>query len=136
MTQTQRAISPETAILWIEPREVPTIDSDHLVEMFIRMGEAQARQSLACAIEEIGACVTECNIALYRGRFDQVVEAANRARQAAMDVGLRGSAHVAGHLIDCAEVGDLIASAAVLGRLARLGAAAAQQSWTLHDLSG
>ena len=122
-------------VSYLEQSEQPRINSDRLVELYVAMGEAGARRTMADAIEAIGARVTELFGALHDGRFDNVTTLSQEVREIAMPVGLTSCAFVADDLNDCAKIGDQAATAAVLNRLARLGAASARQSWSIRDFS-
>ncbi len=122
-------------VSYLEQSEQPRINSDCMVELYVAMGEAGARRTMAEAIEAIGVRVTELFGALHDGRFDNVKTLSQEIREIALPVGLTSCAFVADDLNDCAQIGDQAATAAVLNRLARLGAASAQQSWTIQDFS-
>ena len=122
-------------VSYLEQSEQPRIDSDRLVELYVAMGEAGARRTMADAIEAIGARVTEMFNALHSGRFDLLSDLSKEVRDTALPVGLTSCAFVAEDLLDCAKIADQAATAAVLNRLARLGAASARQSWSIRDFS-
>ena len=122
-------------VSFLEQVEQPRINSDRLVELYVAMGEAGARRTMTDAIEAIAARVTDLFSALHKGRFDLVAALSLEVCEIARPVGLTSCAFVAEDLNMCAQTGDQAASAAVLNRLARLGAASARQSWSIRDFS-
>ncbi len=119
----------------LQQTEQPRIDGDRLVELYVAMGEAGARRTMTDALEAIGERVTDLFSALQKGRFDQITTLSKEIWEIAMPVGLTSCAFVAEDLMDCAGTADMAATSAVLNRLARVGAASAQQSWSIRDLS-
>ena len=118
----------------LRPDEGIRLDPDCLVALYAELGQQNAEQVLACAMEEMAVHIATMSRAAERKAPRRLIHAAEALSEIAVHVGMGALAKVAKDVAICAEIGDQVGLAATLNRLIRIGDRALIAIWDTPDL--
>lgn len=101
-----------------------------------RLGEQRAEAEVAHALDRLATLLGEIAPLKKNGDHDALEEVLAALVRDARLIGMATLAQAGRHVLDCLESGDLIALAATLARLERVGDRSIHAIWDLEDLSG
>lgn len=112
------------------------MDADQIETLCADLGPHAAEDVICRAMEELAQRLCHIQeIAVHGPRAD--LHKGLRALSAiAEQIGMNGLSSVARDVINCVELGDVIAEAATLARLARTGEKSLTSMWDHNDLLG
>lgn len=104
-------------------------------DLYQELGETGAGDIVCRAMEELTHRLTEADRQYRAALFVDLRKTVRSLVGIADQVGMRGLAHGAVHVVDCIDQGDPVALAATLARLMRLGERSLTAVWDLQDMS-
>jgi len=121
-------------ILQIRPVEQVSVDQERLGSLYAQLGEAGAEDVVCRALEELALRMTHCD-RLYREQGWLDLRKNTRSLIAIADqIGMQKLSQIAGDVTGCIDDGDMIALAATLSRLLRIGERSLTAIWDIGDL--
>lgn len=115
--------------------EVIRIDSDRLTDLYAELGEAAAEDVICRAMEELAVRLSHAE-RMYREADVELLRKSVRSMAAIADqIGLHLLARVARDVTATIDRADMIALAATLARLLRIGDRSLTAIWDTRDLS-
>lgn len=120
----------------LQPEEGIRLDPDCLVALYAELGQQNAEQVLACAMEEMAVHISTMSRAAERNAPHRLVEAAEDLAKIAGHVGMTALAKVAKDVALCAVSRDQVGLSATLNRLIRIGDRSLTAVWDTPDLIG
>lgn len=115
--------------------EVIRIDSDRLTDLYVELGEAAAEDVICRAMEELAVRLSHAE-RMYREADVELLRKSVRSMAAIADqIGLHLLARVARDVTATIDRADMIALAATLARLLRIGDRSLTAIWDTRDLS-
>lgn len=115
--------------------ETVRLDPERLQVLYQRMGEAGADDVICRAIEELAVRLNCCKRFYREERWDDLRKCARSLIAIAEQVGMMTLAKVANDVTDSIDRCDMVAIAATLRRLTRIGERSLTAVWDLQDLS-
>ncbi len=122
-------------VLQIKPVENVNVDQDRLGALYSQLGEAGAEDVVCRALEELALRLSHCE-ALFRESCWSDLRKNTRSLIAIADqIGMLALSHVAGDVTRCIDQGNMVAIAATLSRLIRVGERSLTAVWDIQDIS-
>lgn len=121
-------------ILQMRPTEQVCVDQERLGSLYKQLGETDAADVVCRAMEELDLRISHCD-RLYRTSDWQELRKNSRSLIAIADqVGLKKVAAVASDVMSAVDQADVVAIAATLTRLIRVGERSLTAIWDVQDL--
>lgn len=120
----------------LRPDEGIRLDPDCLVALYAELGQQNAEQVLACAMEEMAVHIATMSRAAQRNAPHRLIDAAESLGKIARHVGMEALAKVSEDVALCALTGDRVGLSATLNRLIRIGDRSLTAVWDMPDLIG
>lgn len=121
-------------VLQMKPTENVSVDQDRLGALYSQLGEAGAEDIVCRALEELALRMAHCT-EMYHSENWQALRKDTRSLIAIGDqIGMQVLTRVAADVITCLDVGDMIALAATLSRLIRVGERSLTAVWDNHEI--
>lgn len=121
-------------VLHIKPRENVCVDQDRLGTLYAQLGATGAEDVICRALEELAIRLSHCE-ALYRK--DLMTDLRKNARSLiaiADQIGMPALSQAAFAVTNCIDREDLVALAATLSRLIRVGERSLVAVWDMQDV--
>lgn len=118
----------------IAPEEPARFNPERLEELCLKIGEVRAEAEVALALHRISEVLPNVE-ALLRDDEDAFAKAINQVAQDAEMIGMATLARVARNVLDSFATANIVALAATLARLDRVGERSIHAVWDLEDLS-
>lgn len=115
--------------------EVIRIDSDRLTDLYVELGEAAAEDVICRAMEELAVRLSHAERMYREGEVEGLRKSVRSMAAIADQIGLHLLARVARDVTTTIDRSDMIALAATLARLLRIGDRSLTAIWDTRDLS-
>tara|TARA_R110002012_G_scaffold61104_2_gene160292 strand:+ start:465 stop:926 length:462 start_codon:yes stop_codon:yes gene_type:complete len=115
--------------------EVIGIDSDRLTDLYVELGEAAAEDVICRAMEELAVRLSHAERMYRESDIVSLRKSARSTAAIADQIGLHLLARVARDVTTAIDRADMIALAATLARLLRIGDRSLTAIWDTRDLS-
>ncbi len=122
-------------ILKLRLAEKVCLDENRLGEIISRLGPRGADEVISRTMEELAVQLANVHKALERGKFNEVLVAAQKIAEFSAHVGMPSLSTVAKNVASVAGSNDTIAIRSTVARLERIGEMSLTQVWDLQDLS-
>jgi N-acetylglucosamine kinase-like BadF-type ATPase len=119
----------------LEFNEKVGLDSNRLVELYVQLGEAGARNVVCRAVEELSVRLNQLEDDYRNGDLKLLYKGAKGLIGITEQVGMQRLADVARDVRRCVECNDPVALGATMARLLRIGNGSLTAVWDLQDLS-
>lgn len=116
-------------------KEQVRLDPDRLAALYLQLGEANAEDVICRAVEELAVRLSHCEKLWRNEEWANLRKSARSLVAIADQVGMPKLARVARDVTNSLDAGDVVAAAATLTRLLRVGERSLTAVWDLHDLS-
>lgn len=120
-----------TGISRLRCREAVGVDPARLLVLYEELGESEAEEVIATAMEDLAFHLSMIDEASRIGHRSHLRLALPEVATLAESVGLTALARVAEDLCDCVTQGDPVAEAAIMARLNRIAERALTEVWDL-----
>ncbi len=110
------------------------LDATQLETLVAQLGETGAEDVICRALEELAARLSHTERCHSEGRIDDMRRSARSLIAISEQIGMQKLAQVAGDVTHCIDRADLVALAATLARLLRVGARSLGEMWDIQDL--
>lgn len=110
------------------------LDSDRLHDLYKQLGQHAAEDVVCRALEEMAARLSHIEASYRSGNWGDLRKNARGLGAIADQLGITVLAKVARDVKTCAENGDLVATAATLARLMRVGESSLSEVWDMQDI--
>ena len=111
------------------------LDQDRIGDLYQQLGEAGAEDVVCRAMEELAVRLSHADRMYREGRMADMRKNVRSMVAISEQIGMNSLARVARDVMDCVDLGDNVALAAVLARLMRIGERSLTAVWDLQDLS-
>lgn len=119
----------------LKPQEPVYVDPDQLSGLYATLGDIAAEDVVCRAMEELALRLAHCD-RLYRNNEMADLRKSSRSLIAIADqIGMQKLSRVANDVTNCIDAGDMIATAATLARLLRIGEWSLTAIWDLQDIT-
>ena len=108
-------------VIILKQDEVVRLNPHRLEQLYLQLGEAGAEDILCRALEELSARLSQTEKCYREGRLADMRKCARSLVGVADQIGMHLLSHVATDVAACADSRDLVAIAATLSRLLRVG---------------
>lgn len=115
--------------------EPARFNPEKLEDLCHRIGDAQAETEVALALDRIAAMLNALPSLSVRAHVPDLRDAVEVLISDAELIGMTTLARVERNVVDCIERGNLVAIAATLARLERVGDRSIHAVWDLEDMS-
>ena len=115
--------------------EVVRLNSDRLEELYVELGEAAAEDVVCRALEELAVRLSHIERCHSEVRLADMRKSARSLVAIADQIGMYMLSRVAADVAACVDGRDLVAVAATLSRLLRIGERSLSEVWDLHDMT-
>ncbi|WP_324753718.1 hypothetical protein [Roseovarius sp. Pro17] len=119
----------------LKQKEVVRLNPDRLEELYAQLGEAGAEDVVCRALEELAVRLSHTERCHREGRLADMRKSARSLVAIADQIGMQALARVAGDVAISADNNDVVAIAATLSRLLRIGDSSLSEVWEMQDLS-
>ena len=119
----------------LKQEEVVRLDPDRVEELYARLGEAGAEDVVCRALEELAVRLAHTERCHREGRVQDMGKSARGLVAIADQIGMHMLARVAGDVAHCARGQDMVAIAATLSRLMRIGERSLSDVWDAQDVT-
>lgn len=109
------------AVVNLKVEEAVRFEPRRLADLYRRMGEIGAENTLCDAMEELTIQLVRIEKLAKRGRISDVCDIAEKIAPVAGQIGLRGLECVAYDVAACGRNGDFTGFAATVARITRMG---------------
>ena len=124
-----------TQINQLMPSEAANLDHDQLGTLYAQLGAVGAEDVLRRAMEELALRLSHAETLLQEGDVPGLRKCTQSLIAIADQTGMRKLTRVAGDVTVAVDNHDMVAVAATLSRLMRVGEASLSAVWDLQDLS-
>ncbi len=122
-------------ITQLRPTEQVRVDPDQLSGLYSTLGEMAAEDVVCRAMEELALRLAHCD-RLYRAEDWTALRKSSRSMIAIADqIGMLKLARVANDVTECVDSGDMVALAATINRLVRIGECSLTAIWDMQDIT-
>lgn len=111
------------------------LDPDRLGALYSQLGDTGAEDVICRAMEELAVRMAHCERLYRQGNWAELRKSARSLVAIADQIGMRLLSRVAGDITASIDAGDMVAVAATLARLLRIGERSLTAIWDLRDLS-
>ncbi|MEP4195093.1 MAG: hypothetical protein ABJL99_05575 [Aliishimia sp.] len=125
MTHINQIIQDETA----------NLDHDQLGALYAQLGPAGAEDVLRRAMEELALRLSHSERLYQQNELPELRKSAHSLIAIADQIGMSKLAKVAENVSEAVEQGDMVAVAATLSRLMRVGETSLTAVWDLQDMT-
>ncbi len=115
--------------------ETVRVDSEKLESLYRQLGDVNAEDIVCRAMEELAVRLSQAEKLYRAGQFAELRKTARLIVAIAEQIGMQALSRGAGQVMDCVDLGDGTALAAVLARLIRIGERSLTQIWDIQDFS-
>ncbi|MCA0941521.1 hypothetical protein LCM08_16025 [Salipiger pacificus] len=122
-----------TQIAVLAPFEKAGLDPQPLEEIFARLGPSDAENALCRAMEELAYRLGELDRVHAQGRWQEASRHARELGGIAKCLGMCSVARISEDVLTCLDDGDLVALAATVARLGRVGERSLYAIWDMED---
>ena len=119
----------------LKQSETIQLNAGRLEELYIQLGEAGAEDVVCRALEELALRLSHTERCHREGRLSDMRKSARSLVAIADQIGMQMLSRVATDVTISADNNDLVAVAATLSRLLRIGDSSLTEVWELQDLS-
>ncbi len=119
----------------LEQKEVVRLNAGRLEELYSQLGEAGAEDVVCRALEELAVRLSHTERCHREGRLTDMRKSARSLVAIADQIGMQALSRVAADVTIAADNDDLVAIAATLSRLLRIGDSSLSEVWEMQDLS-
>lgn len=123
-------------VTYLAPVERPTMNRDQIETLCDDLGPHAAEDVVCRAMEELAQRLCHIQDLAVKGPRGDMHKALRAMGAIAEQIGMLGLSKVARDVINCIELGDAVAEAATLARLARTGERSLTAMWDHNDLLG
>ncbi len=123
------------AVIALIPNDSVRLEPERVNGLYKQLGEAGAEDVVCRAVEELAARLSSCNRAWQRNETENLRKSARSIVAIADQLGMDSLAAVAGDVTRTIDAGDVVAVAATLARLMRIGERSLMAVWDMQDLS-
>lgn len=111
------------------------VDQDRLGALYAQLGEAGAEDVVCRAMEELALRLSHCNRLFASENWTELRKCVRSLAAIADQIGMHILARVSQDVIHCIDMEDIIALAATLSRLLRIGERSLTAIWDLQDIT-
>lgn len=111
------------------------VDQDRLGALYAQLGEAGAEDVVYRAMEELALRLSHCNRLFASENWTELRKCVRSLAAIADQIGMHILARVSQDVIHCIDMEDIIALAATLSRLLRIGERSLTAIWDLQDIT-
>ncbi|MFT5798995.1 MAG: hypothetical protein ACI84R_003064 [Candidatus Azotimanducaceae bacterium] len=122
-------------ITQLKPKETIDVDQDRLSALYTQLGEANAEDVVCRAMEELALRLSFCDRQHRAAALVDLRKSVRSLIAIADQIGMSAVSAVAVHVTNCIDQNDLIALAATMGRLMRIGEESLTAIWDLQDIT-
>ncbi|MCQ0092174.1 hypothetical protein [Roseovarius sp. M141] len=119
----------------LKQNEVVRLNSNRLEELYSQLGEAGAENIVCRALEELAVRLSHTERYYSDGRLAEMRKSARSMVAIADQIGMHMLSRVAADVAACAGGSDLVATAATLSRLLRIGERSLSEVRDLQDVT-
>ncbi|WP_138936509.1 hypothetical protein [Roseovarius arcticus] len=119
----------------LKQKEAVRLNAGRLEELFAQLGEASAEDVVCRALEELALRLSHTERCHREGRLADMRKSARSLVAIADQIGMQLLARVAADVTVCVDSQDMVAVAATLSRLLRIGDSSLSEVWEMQDLS-
>ncbi|MEX1233409.1 MAG: hypothetical protein WEB56_00300 [Roseovarius sp.] len=119
----------------LEQKEIVRLNAGRLEELYSQLGEAGAEDVVCRALEELAVRLSHTERCYREGRLTDMRKSARSLVAIADQIGMQALSRVAADVTIAADNDDLVAMAATLSRLLRIGDSSLSEVWEMQDLS-
>jgi hypothetical protein len=119
----------------LKHNEAIQMNTGRLEELYVRLGEAGAEDVVCRALEELALRLSHTERCHSDGRISDMRKSARSLVAIADQIGMQKLSRVAADVTISADNHDLVAIAATLSRLLRIGDSSLSEVWETKDLS-
>ena len=112
------------------------MDADQIETLCADLGPHAAEDVVCRAMEELAQRLCHLQDMAVKGPREDLYKGLRALSAIAEQIGMCGLSLVARDVINCIELGDVVAEAATLARLARIGERSLTAMWDHNDLMG
>ncbi|WP_099248073.1 hypothetical protein [Pelagimonas phthalicica] len=123
-------------VTYLAPIERPSMDARQIETLCKDLGPHAAEDVICRAMEELAHRLCHLQEIAVHGPREDLYKGLRALSAIAEQIGMMGLSDVARHVINCIELGDVVAEAATLARLARMGEGSLTAMWDHNDLLG
>ncbi|WP_299926612.1 hypothetical protein [uncultured Pelagimonas sp.] len=123
-------------VTYLAPMERPSMNADQIETLCADLGPHAAEDVICRAMEELAHRLCALQEMAVHGPREDLHKGLRALSAIADQIGMVGLSDVARDVINCLELGDLVAEAATLARLARIGERSLTAMWDHNDLLG
>ncbi len=124
-----------TQINQLMQSEAANLDHDQLGTLYAQLGNVGAEDVLRRAMEELALRLSHSERLYQQGEMPELRKSVQSLIAIAEQIGMRKLARVAGDVGHAADHNDMVAVAATLSRLMRVGEASLTAVWDLQDMT-
>lgn len=125
-----RAVKP---IAVLAPVEKAGLDPEPLEAIFARLGPSEAENALCRAMEELAYRLGELDRVHAQGHWAETRRHTRELRGIAVCLGMRSVVRISDDVLACLDDSDLVALAATVARLGRVGERSLYAIWDMED---
>lgn len=122
-------------VLQINPMENVSVDQDRLGALYSQLGEAGAEDVVCRALEELALRLSHCDTLFRESGWSDLRKNTRSLIAIADQIGMPALSHVASDVTHCIDQGNMVAVAATLSRLIRVGERSLMAVWDIQDIS-
>lgn len=119
----------------LKQEEVVRLNPERLDELYSQLGEAGAEDVVCRALEELAVRLSQVELCHREGRLNDMRKLARSLVAIADQIGMHTLSRVAGDVAACVDNCDLVATAATLSRLLRIGERSLSEIWDQQGVS-
>ncbi|MFX0544875.1 hypothetical protein ACEWPL_004955 [Roseovarius sp. S1116L3] len=119
----------------LQQKEVVRLNASRLEELYSQLGEAGAEDVVCRALEELAVRLSHTERCHRDGRLAEMRKSARSLVAIADQIGMQALSRVAADVTRALDSDDLVAVAATLSRLLRIGDSSLTEVWEMQDLS-
>jgi hypothetical protein len=122
-------------VTMLKQNEAVRLNAGRLEELYVQLGEAGAEDVVCRALEELALRLSHTERCHREGRLDDMRKSARSLVAISDQIGMQLLARVAADVTASADNHDMVAVAATLSRLLRIGDSSLSEVWEMQDLS-
>ncbi|WP_058245662.1 hypothetical protein [Tropicibacter naphthalenivorans] len=122
-------------VTYLAPNERPQMDPEQIETLCTDLGPYAAEDVVCRAMEELAHRLCQLQEQALKGPREDLHKGLRALAAIAEQIGMRSLSGVAHDVMICIELGDRVAEAATLARLARMGERSLTEMWELNEFS-
>lgn len=122
-------------VTYLSPAESPDMDPQQIETLCADLGPHAAEDVVCRAMEQLAQRLCQVQDQAVSGPREDMHKSLRALAAIADQIGMTSLSRVAHDVMRCIELGDLVAEAATLARLARTGERSLTQLWDINEFS-